>query len=105
MLGNYRAGHRRSQQIFMLVHGTRLQRGENVAGEEFLTQVFDYDFAGASLVRLLDNGLNIVSLTNVCDHRDDVIGVVLLQPRNDDGHIKTSGISEYKFFRHERSSN
>src|SRR5437879_630913 len=41
VLGNYRAGERCSQQIFMLVDGACLQRGENICGKKFFPEVFD----------------------------------------------------------------
>ena len=95
VLGNYRAGERCSEQILMLVDGARLQRGENIAGEKFFAQVFDYDFARAGGIGFVDHGFEIVSLAHVANHGDDVVGIVLFQPRNDDGGVQASGVGEY----------
>jgi hypothetical protein len=87
----------------MLVDGARLQRREDVAGQKFFPQIFDDDLAGASLVRFLNDGLNIVALSNVANHRDDVVRIVFLQPWNDDRSIESTGIRKHNFLRHERS--
>ena len=88
----------------MFVHGTRLKCGKDVSGEEFLTQVFNHDLARPSGVRLANYGIEILTLPNIAHHRDDVIGVVLFEPWDDDRGIETSGIRENDFFRHVRSS-
>src|SRR2546430_2697768 len=84
VLSYYRTGKRSSEQIFVLVNRARLERRKNVIGQEFLPQVFNYNLAGAGLISLLDNGLYIIPLTYVTNHSDHVIGVILLEPGNDD---------------------
>src|SRR5262249_29165051 len=75
-----------------------------VLREKFLAQVFDHNLARSGFVRLFDDGIEIIALADVADERDDVIGIVLLQPGNDDGSIQPAGIGKHDFFRHGRSS-
>ena len=88
----------------MLVHRARLDRREDVVGQELLPQVFDDDLARAGLVRLLDDCVDVVALANVGHEGDDVVVIVFLQPRNDDGGVESSGISKYDFLTHVHSS-
>ena len=97
VLGDYRPRQRGSQQIFMLVHCTCLQRRKHVSGQKLLAHVFDDHLAGAGLVSFFDDGFDVVSLAHVSDHGDHVVGVVFLQPGNDDGGIEPSGISKNYF--------
>ena len=104
VLRDDRTRQRRAEQILVLVHRARLDRREDVVGQELLPQVFDDDFARAGLVGLLDDGLDVVALAHVGHEGDDVVVIVFFQPRNDDGGIKSSGISKYDFLTHWRSS-
>jgi len=58
---------RSAEQILVLIHRARLQRGPNVAGQELFPQIFDHYFAGSGLVRLADDGFDVVSLPHVGD--------------------------------------
>src|SRR5207248_8803273 len=80
------------------------QRGKNILGEKFFAEVLDDDLARAGVVGLLDHSFEIIALSDVADHGNDVVRIVFLQPRNDDRRVETTGISEYDFFRHGRSS-
>src|SRR4029077_7804003 len=96
---------RRAEQIFTLVHRARFQRPPNVAGQELFAQIFDDYLAGSSLVGLVHDGLDVFSLTYVGDHGDHFVGIVFLEPRNDDRGIEPTGVGENNlfFFRHARS--
>ena len=50
-----------------------------------------------------DDSIKIFALSNVGDHGDHVIGVVFLEPGNNDGGVESSGISKHNFLRHEFS--
>ncbi len=104
VLGDDRPRQRGAQQVLVLVHRARLDRREDVVGQELLPQVFDDDFARAGLVGLLDHGIEVVALADVGDEGDDVVVVVFLQPRNDDGGVQPSRICKDNFFTHEHSS-
>ena len=103
MLRNHRTRQRSSQQILVLVNRPGLQSREYVASQELFAQIFDNHFAGAGRISLLDDGFDVVPLAHIADHGDDVIGIVFLQPWNDDGSVESTGISKNNFLRHERS--
>src|ERR1700751_526639 len=104
MLGYYRPRHRSSEQILVLVNRARFQAGKDVSCQELFAQVLDYNFAGAGFVSFLDHRIEIISLADIGNHRDHVVGIVFLQPGNNDRGIETSGIGEYDLLRHVRSS-
>ena len=104
MFRNDGTRQRSPQQIFVLVDSASFECRKNVSCKEFLTQIFNYNLAGAGLVSLLDHRLNVVSLADVAYHGDHIVRIIFLEPGNDDGGIESSGIREYNFFRHGRSS-
>ena len=104
MFRDDRARQRSSQEVFVLVDCASFECRKNVSCKEFLTQIFNYNLAGAGLVSLLDHRLNVVSLADVAYHGDHIVRIIFLEPGNDDGGIESSGIREYNFFRHGRSS-
>src|ERR1700733_8057327 len=87
----------------MLVHRAGLQGREDIPGKELFAHVFDDHFARPGRIGFLYDRFDVVSLTYIADHRDHVIGIIFLQPWNDDRGIESTGISEYNFLRHERS--
>src|SRR5207302_8993134 len=87
----------------MFINGASLQCREDITAQKLLPQVLDDHLTGASFVSLVDNGFDVVPLSDIANHGNDIVRVVFFQPRNDDGRIETTGISEYDFFRHERS--
>src|SRR5215472_5565298 len=88
----------------MLIHCACRDRREDVVSEELLAHVAYYDLRRTGLVRLGDDRVEVLALSNVGDHGDHLASVVFLEPGNDDGSIETSGISKYNFLRHEFSS-
>ena len=91
-------GERGAEQILVFVHRARFQRGPDVAGQELFAQILDNHLAGSGFVGLVDDGLDVVSLAHVGDHGDHFVGVVFLEPRNDDGGIEPTGIGENNSF-------
>ena len=57
----------------MLVNCSGLERGKNIAGQKFLAQVLDNNFAGAGLVRLFNDCLEVVALAHIGNHGDHVV--------------------------------
>jgi hypothetical protein len=64
-----------------------------VVVEELFAQIFDHYFGCPGLMGLFDYGVKVVALADVGDHGNDITAIVLLQPGNDDGGVKASGIS------------
>ena len=87
----------------MLVHCARLERGKNITRQEFFAQVFDHNLTRSGFVGFLHDNFNVVALADVAHHCDHIVGIIFLQPGNDDGGIQASGVCEYDFLRHERS--
>ena len=97
-LGDQRTRERRTQEIFPFVDSLRLERRPDVVFEKFLRKVFDVCLRCAGLQRLVMHGSDFVALSDVDARGDDLAAVVvLLEPRNDDGSIKTARICEYDF--------
>ena len=103
MLRDHRPRQRSPQQVFVLVDRSCLERGEHVAGQKLFAQVLDNDFAGAGGIGLLHHGLDVVALSHIADHGDDVIGIVFLEPRNNDRGVESAGIGKHNFLRHKHS--
>src|SRR5690242_14538592 len=89
----------------MLVDRSGLKRWKYVSGKKLFAHVFDDHLAGAGLICFFDYGFDVVPLAHVSNHGDYVVGVVFLEPGNDDGGVEASGISKNHFFRHLHSSN
>src|SRR3954452_14934721 len=104
MLCNYRTGERSPQQILVLINRARFEGREDVSRQELLAQVLDNDLAGPGLIRLIDDRLDVIALSHIADHGDHVVGIVFLQPWNDDRSVESTGVSKNHFFRHVRSS-
>ena len=97
-LGDGRAGKRGAEHI-VFVQRTSLHAGEYVIGQEILRDIFDVDLGSAGLQRLLFQPLQLVRLTDIGGNRNDFgVVVIFLQPRNDNGRIKTAGICQNDFF-------
>src|SRR5580698_520288 len=105
MLCDHGTGERSSEQILIFINRTCFQRRPDVSGKKFFAQIFDNDLAGSSFVGLVDDSLDIISLTHVSDHGDHFVGVVFFEPWNDDGGIESTRVSKnnfFRFIRHER---
>ena len=80
VLGDHRTRKRCAEQVLVFVYGACFQRGEDVSGKEFFTQVLDHHLAGAGRVGFLHDCFDVVTLADVPHHRDDVVVVVLFEP-------------------------
>ena len=87
VFGDYRTRQRCPQQIFVFVHGARLQRTKHVFSQEFLAEILYNHFAGPSGICFFNHGFEVISLADVANHGDHIVGIIFLQPRNDDGRI------------------
>ena len=103
MFRDHGAGERGAEQILVLVHRARFQRGPDAAGKELFAQIFDHHLAGPGFGGFLHDGLEVVSLAHVPDHGNYLVGIVFLEPGNDDRGIEPTGVSKNNFFRHVRS--
>src|SRR5207237_9776545 len=79
-----------SQKIFVFVDRAGFQRGKNVSSKEFLTQVFNYNLAGAGLVGLVAYCLNVVALAVVAYVGDHMVSVIFLETGYEYGGAGTS---------------
>ena len=67
--------------------------------EKFLFDVLDVDLGRAGLQRLVMHDGEFVALADIGAASDDFAAVIMLfEPRDDDGGIKTAGICENDFF-------
>ena len=99
-LGDDRPRHRGPQQIFAFIYSSGFQRRPDVFGNEFFTQIFDINFAGAGFERFVLDEFKIIALPHVGAHSDDFITIVLNQPGNDDRRVQATGVCQHYFFSH-----
>ena len=95
--GDQRPGERRPEEVAPLVDRAGAQRGEDVVGDEGVLHVDGAALDRAGCDRLLRDRGEVFDLADVGDDRDDLAAVGLPQPRDDDGGIETSGVSERDF--------
>ncbi len=98
VLGNEGPGNGRAQHVLALVHRAGAQQAEEVLLREFVLEVFDDEFAGAALERLLFQALQFLALAQVRGEADDFAVVVFLQPRHDDGGVQAAGVGQDHLF-------
>ena len=103
MFRNHRTRERGAEQVFILINRARFQRRPDIASQKLLAQIFDHDLAGSGFIGLVNHRFDVISLAHVGDHGDHFIGIVFLEPWNDDGGIKPARVGENNFFRHARS--
>ena len=77
---------------------TRAWLNEELDWSEHLAEILDIDFAGAGLDGLFVQRGEFLALADVAGHRDDLVIVVFLQPRNDDGCVQAARIGENDLF-------
>ena len=101
-LGDQRTGAAGAEQVAAFVDGATADHWINVIAHEFFLQISDVDLACAAGEGFVMNDIELVALTNIAANSDDfAVVVVFFQPRDDDGGVETTGISQYNF-RHER---
>ena len=84
-----------AQQIGLIL-GVHLQAGDDDVVHHLVHQIGHDQLAGAGLDGLLLQTLQLVGLTHIAGHGDDLrVVVVLLQPGNDNGGIQSAGVGQY----------
>ena len=97
-LGNGRTGKRRTEHI-VFVQRPCLYAGEHIVGKKIFCDIFNVDFGSSGFQGFFFQSVQFVRLTDVGGNRNDFgIVVIFLQPRNDNGSIKTAGICQNYFF-------
>src|SRR3989442_4205545 len=71
----------------------------DVAGDELLAQVFDVSGGCTGGQGLAPRRTEVFLLADIADHGDDLAGVSLLQPRNDDRSVQPARIGKHYFIR------
>ena len=97
-LGDDRTGKAGAQQVLLLVNRAHLQGRPDAVGDELFADVFNIDLARAGLDGLLVEGGQLFALTYVNGDGDNVVVIVLLQPRDDNRGIQTARVSKNNFF-------
>ena len=98
-LGDDRPGERRAEQVLPLVDRVRAQRRETVLAHKLVLRVHDLGPVSAAGQRLLPHRRDVLGLSDVDDHGDDLRAIVLFEPWNDDGGVQTSGVGQHDFAR------
>ena len=87
-----------SAQQVGLVLGIHLHGRDDHVVDHLVDQIGHDQLACAGLERLLLEALQLIGLTDIAGHRDDLgIVVILFQPGNDDGRVKAAGIGQNDF--------
>jgi hypothetical protein len=100
LLGDQRARNRGAEQVDTLVMGIGAEHREDVVADEFLAQVLDEDVfrLDAEQQRLLAGRFKLLALTEIGGKGHHLAIVGRLQPFQDDGGIKATGIGENHLF-------
>ncbi len=93
-LGDDGPGHGSAEEIGVFVDGAGAECRPDVVAD----QIFDDRGRSAGGERFFSRGFQIFLLADVPDDGDDFAAVILLEPGNDDGGVKTAGVSENNFF-------
>ena len=96
-LGNERTGDGSAEKVPVFIDGGGTDHGEDEVSGHFLTQVENVGFLGAGLVSFLFNAGEILGLTEVGRHGDDVAVVGVDEPFENDGSVEAAGIGEDDF--------
>ena len=95
--GDQRTGKGSTQQIFTLINSAGLHGGVNVIGYKLITQVLNIQLYGAGFDGLLFQGGQLLALANVSAHSNNIVAVILFQPRNNNRSVQTAGICQHYF--------
>ncbi len=96
--GNQRPGKGSAQQIFALVNRAGFHCGVNIIGDKLIPQILNIKFGCAGFNRLFFQRSQLLALANVGAHCNNIIAVMLLQPRNNNRSIQTTGIGQHNLF-------
>ena len=93
-LGDERTRDAGAEEILVLVKRVGADHREDEVAREFLGQVVDVALGRAGLERLLVEALEFLFLADVGAERDDLRVIFFLQPRQNDGGVQTSRVSD-----------
>ena len=90
---------RRAEQIFVLIDGACLHGREDIVLDKFLLQIEHIEFGRARLLCLFLQSVQFRSLSDVPgDGNDLAVIVIFLEPRDDDGGIKSARVRKNHLF-------
>src|SRR5678815_4325561 len=81
-------------------YATGANGGKHEVGDKLIAEIFHDYFGRPGGIRLVDHSVEIVALADVTHVRDDVRGIVLVQPRNDYRCIQPARVGENDFVTH-----
>ena len=88
-----------TQQVFLFINSASLNSGPYIILNEFFLQIQDIAFASTGFDSLVMYGFQLIALAQVSTSSDNLAAIVVfLQPRNDYGCIKATGVSQNYFF-------
>ena len=95
LLADDGTGEGGAQQIGLIL-GVHLQARDDHVVHHLVHQIGHDQLAGAGLEGFLLQSLQLVGLSHIAGHGNDLgIVVILLQPGDDDGCIQTAGVGQY----------
>ena len=97
-LRDQRAGDRGAEQILALIERVGAEHREDEVLHEGLAQILDEDLLDAEHLRLFAGGFQLLALAEIGGEGDDLAGIGVLQPAEDDGGVEPAGIGEDDFF-------
>ena len=93
-----RTGKRRAEQVFILIDSTSLERRPYIFFQELFLEISDIDLGSTRLQGFIMNGIEFIALTDIGAGSDDFAAIIVFfEPGDDNGGIKTTGVSEYDF--------
>ena len=99
-LGNQRTGEGSAQQILALINSPSLQGWPYVLLQELLSQIQNIALGSAGTQSLVMDSLHVIPLADISTAGNNLAAaIVFLEPRNDNGGIKTTGICQYDFLK------
>ena len=88
-----------TQQVFLFINSASLNGGPYIILNELFLQIQDIAFASTGFDCFVMYGFQLIALAQVSTSSDDLAAIVVfLQPRNDYGCIKATGVSQNYFF-------
>ena len=98
LLRDQRAGHGCSDQIFVLINGMCLYAWRNIFIAELIDDIEDVKLIRAAIPCALLETVELLLLSDVDAAADNIIIIILFQPGDDTGRIKSAGVCQYNFF-------
>ena len=77
---DHRTGERRAHQVHAFINGVCFNSGPNVIAYKLFTQIFDVEFRRASLVGLVLEAAQLLTLSHVGAITNNLAAIVLFEP-------------------------